>query len=265
MENKKRTYSISKFVSLKNGFLAVVFVLLGFLVNAQESVQNLIIEKDSVFWKAYNECDIATMENFLSADLEFYHDKNGIERGLENLSESLSNGLCKTGKNHLRREVVPNTVNVFPLKDKDSIYGAIITGEHLFYSNESGNSEGKAKFSHLWLLEDGKWKMHRVFSYDHHPAPYTNPKEAISLNPDQLKDFEGNYIMPSKDIIKVEAGKENLELTAMGKTFLLFPDSPNSFFTKDRDLSFSFSKELPHKVTIFEGTNKVAEATLSNN
>lgn len=254
-------------ISSKTRLLAVSFILFSLAVNAQQSVQELILEKDSIFWKAYNECDIATMENFLAKDLEFYHDKNGVEKGAQNLSESLKNGLCQTGKNHLRREAVPNTVTVFPLKDKDSVYGAIISGEHLFFIRKDQNekADGIARFSHLWLLKYGKWKMHRVFSYDHRPAPYTNPKEKISLSPAELKEFEGNYLMPSNDIIKVTAKRENLELTAMGKTFILYPDSDNSFFTEDRDLSFSFTEDMPHKVTIFEGTNKVAEATLSNN
>lgn len=248
-------------------FFAAFTLISAFYLNAQERpVEKTILKNDSIFWKAYNECDIATMENFLAADLEFYHDKNGTEKGAQNLSESLKNGLCKTGKNNIRREAVPNTVHVFPLKDKDSVYGAVITGEHLFYeSNNDRQAEGIAKFYHLWLLKDGKWKMHRIFSYDHQPAPYQNSKKEISLSPVQLKTFEGNYIMPSNDIIKVRASEKNLELTAMGKTFILYPDSSNNFFTRDRDLSFSFTKDSPHKVTIFEGANKVAEATFSNN
>ncbi len=235
-------------------------------MNAQEkSVEKTILEKDSIFWKAYNDCDLAGMEKFLAADLEFYHDKNGIVKSSKSLNESIKNGLCGTGKNQLRREAIPESLAVYPLKDKDSVYGAMITGEHLFYvaDGKTEKAEGKAKFSNLWLFKDGKWKMHRIFSYDHQPAPYTNPKKKISLSPVQLKEFEGNYLMPSNDIIKVTAQKENLELTAMGKTFILYPDSANSFFTKDRDLSFSFTEEIPRKVSIFEGNNKVAEATIT--
>lgn len=264
MEHTSNKYSNSRSFFLKNGLLAAILIFSGIMVNAQQSIQNVILEKDASFWKAYNACDVATMEKFLATDLEFYHDRNGFQKGAQNLIESLEKGLCSTGNNHLRREAVPNTVNVFPLKDKDSVYGAIISGEHLFYDNEEGKAAGKAKFSHLWLLKDGKWKMHRVFSYNHQPAPYTNPKEKISLSPEELKEFEGNYLMPSNDIIKVKAQAANLELTAMGKTFVLYPDSKSSFFTEDRDLSFSFTEDIPHKVTIFEGDNKVAEATLSN-
>ena len=242
------------------------FLFSVFSMNAQErTLEKIILEKDSIFWKAYNECDIAVMENFLSADLEFYHDTNGFVPGEKNLVESLNRGLCKTGINSLRREAVPNTVEVFPLKDKDSVYGAIITGEHIFYKSgdPSEKAEGTAQFFHLWLLKDGKWKMHRVFSYNHELPGYVSQKTKISLTPTQLKQFEGNYLMPSQDTITVKALKDRLELKAMGKTFVLFPESRYRFFTEERDLTFSFTKEMPQKVTIFEGDNKVAEATIS--
>ncbi len=252
---------------IKRSILLIAFLLASVVaMNAQKkTVEETILEKDSIFWTAYNECDIPLMNNFLADDIEFYHDKSGIENGSKNLNEGLKNGLCKTGKNHLRREAVPGTVSVFQLKDKNEVYGAIITGEHLFYivNDKTGKADGKAKFSHLWLLKEGQWKMHRVFSYDHGPIPYNNPKENVSLDMAQLKKFAGRYIMPSKDVIMVKVVEEKLELEAMGKTFIIYPESDNDFFTKERDLTFSFSKELPRTLSIFEGTNKVAEATLT--
>jgi hypothetical protein len=53
------------------------------------------------------------------------------------------------------------------------VYGAVMTGEHLFYLREPGKAEfpdGRARFAHLWLLKDGAWRMARVLSYDHGPA-----------------------------------------------------------------------------------------------
>jgi hypothetical protein len=58
-------------------------------------------------------------------------------------------------------------------------YGAILTGEHVFYILEKGKSErldGLAKFTHVWRFKDNEWKMHRVLSYDHGPAPYINKR-----------------------------------------------------------------------------------------
>lgn len=250
---------------IKKGILILLASMTSILVmKAQEkSTEDIILEMDSVFWKAYNECSIKEMNNFLAEDLEFYHDNGGVEIGRKNLNDGLQNGLCKTGKNHLRREAVEGSIAVFPLKDKDMVYGAIITGEHLFYQaqDKSEIPEGQAKFSHLWLLKEGQWKMHRVYSYDHRPVEFKNSKKAVSISMDELNKFSGKYFMPGNEIILVRAGENNLELEAMGKTFILYPESQYNFFTKDRDLSFSFSEEDPVKVRIFEGEKMVAEAT----
>jgi hypothetical protein len=42
-------------------------------------------------------------------------------------------------------------------------------GEHNFYVTEKGveKLEGRAKFTHIWLLTKDGWKMSRVLSFDH--------------------------------------------------------------------------------------------------
>lgn len=246
-------------------FLLFCFFFSFGIANAQEqSLSNLITQKDATFWKAYNTCDISGMNAYLAEDIEFYHDKGGITKGRKNLNDGLRQGLCKSGKNRLRREAVPGSVTIFPLKDKDTVYGAIITGEHLFYiaEGESNTPEGQAKFSHLWLKENGDWKMHRVFSFDHRPVSFHNPKKPIELKDKELKELTGQYLTASNDSITVKFNGDNLVLQAMGKTFILYPESKNTFFTKERDLSFSFTNKGLRKLTIFESDNKVAEAIL---
>jgi len=248
----------------RKSLLLFIFCSTGFLYAQEKPLDQLITEKDASFWKAYNACDIAGMEIFLAEDLEFYHDKGGITNGREALSNGLRKGLCSTGKNHLRREAVPGSVSIFPLRNKDSVYGAIITGEHLFYivDDESEKLDGQAKFSHLWLNKNGEWKMHRVFSFDHGPAVYNNLKQPITLTEEKLKEFTGQYLTASNDPIKVDLIRGHLELQALGKTFILLPENEHSFFTEDRDLTFTFSKKAPRKLTIFESDNKVEEAML---
>ncbi len=61
---------------------------------------------------------------------------------------------------------------MFPLRCGDALYGAIMTGEHRFHVRAPGRPEaldGVAKFTHLWLLQDGGWKLARVLSFDHGP------------------------------------------------------------------------------------------------
>ena len=143
----------------------------------QQKLEATIFFKDSLFWTAYNNCDIPKFQEFFSNDVEFYHDKGGITNGLENLAMSMKKNLCSNENFRLRREEVAGTVKVFPLQQSNSIYGAIISGSHEFYINEKGKKErldGLAKFTHVWLLKDNVWKMSRILSYDHGPAPLRN-------------------------------------------------------------------------------------------
>ncbi|HET7746293.1 MAG TPA: nuclear transport factor 2 family protein [Vicinamibacteria bacterium] len=132
-----------------------------------------VLEKDALFWKAYNACDVPGMLEHFTEDLEFYHDKGGAILGLAALRERTRTGLCGNAASRLRREAVEGTVRVFPLANAGVVYGAILSGEHVFYVTEKGRPEfldGRARFTHLWLKTDAGWKMARVLSYDHGPA-----------------------------------------------------------------------------------------------
>ena len=140
---------------------------------ANETLTKTITVKDSTFWAAYNNCDIAGMQQYLTDDVEFYHDKGGITIGKEKLITTIKNNLCSNPNFGLRREAVKHSVHVYPLMNNGAMYGAIISGEHVFYILEKGKPErldGQAKFTHLWLLKDNIWKTSRILSYDHRPA-----------------------------------------------------------------------------------------------
>ncbi|MBC3935763.1 hypothetical protein H8K47_10365 [Undibacterium sp. CY7W] len=52
----------------------------------------------------------------------------------------------------------------------NDVYGAIVSGDHEFYSTKAGNIVNKtfrSSFTHLLLLKDGIWKIARIYSYDH--------------------------------------------------------------------------------------------------
>ena len=128
-------------------------------------------ERDDAFWKAYNACDTAAFRGFFRADVEFYHDRGGPTIGLDALDAALAKNLCGGG-NRLRREEVAGTVRWSILRSGDSIYGAVVAGEHLFYVRPPDKPEfldGRARFVSLWLLEGGAWKMARLLSFDHGP------------------------------------------------------------------------------------------------
>ena len=99
--------------------------------------------------------------------------RGGITLGVQKLALSLKNNLCSNSDYRVRREAIKESVKIFPLQNNGVMYGAVLSGEHFFYVLEKGKEErrdGKAKFTHLWLLKDGVWKMTRILSYDHGPA-----------------------------------------------------------------------------------------------
>ncbi|MGN6508706.1 MAG: nuclear transport factor 2 family protein [Chitinophaga sp.] len=232
-------------------FACIVCALSTTAQDNSEQLTQLILKKDSLFWHAYNTCDTKASAAFFSDDVEFYHDKGGITLGLTNLVQSLKDGLCKQPDEfRLRREAVPGTVHVFPLSKNDVFYGAVISGEHYFYINQKGKPEyrdGWAKFTHLWLKQNVEWKMTRILSYDHRPAP--NGKIAIGLPQSVLQTYAGKYTGKQSGTLQVDAGQGVLVLTNKGKTFTIYPEKQNIFFMKEREITFEFSQ---NKMTVKE-------------
>lgn len=120
-----------------------------------------IAAMDTALFDAFNRRDQERLAAIFSKDLEFFHDKGG----LSNYEQSLQNTSSMFERNKtLRRQLVPGTMQVYPVKD----YGAIQTAEHKFCNAESGKEEcGVFKFLHIWKRTDGAWKLTRVVSYDH--------------------------------------------------------------------------------------------------
>jgi len=63
-------------------------------------------------------------------------------------------------------------MEVYPLYENNSqvLYGAIQNGSHDFYQQYDGEEAQKtntAKFTHVWIIEKGDWKLKRVLSYNH--------------------------------------------------------------------------------------------------
>jgi len=216
-------------------------------LSAQDNDQQLsatILHKDSLFWQAYNTCDTSAFAKYFADDVEFYHDKGGITLGLADLLGGFNKNLC-TGTFRLRREAVQGSVKVFPLRKDNVIYGAILSGEHIFYVTEQGkpeHAEGLAKFTHLWLLKNGEWKMERVLSYDHGPAPYINKRKETVLAANVLNTYAGKYKGPQSGDANVSVDNGQLTLHIGSKQIPLFAEKEGLFFLKERDLTFEFIK-----------------------
>lgn len=152
------------------GLALALILALPVFAQAQESdLFDILRQKDSeLFKQGFDECDLSVSEKLLSKDLEFYHDKGGIDKGIDTFLKTMREGLCREGSNKIRRHLIEKSLKVFPMFDNGELYGAIQMGQHGF-APEGQQLEGKpARFVHLWLLENGQWKIARVLSYDHH-------------------------------------------------------------------------------------------------
>jgi len=219
--------------------------------NAEEKATKIILQKDSLFWQSYNRCDTSNYSQFFSDDVEFYHDKGGITLGVESMAMTMKKNLCSNSDFRIKREAVKGTEKIYMLRNSGEIYGAIFSGEHLFYVLEKGKEarlDGKANFTHLWLLKDGAWKMSRILSYDHGPAPYINKRKEIKISEDFLNQFVGEYKGAQTGKLIIQKENNLLTFADNNKKSILYPEGQNLFFMKERDITFEFMKNGKDKV-----------------
>lgn len=131
-------------------------------IKSQDELYKTIAALDYELFDAYNHCDLQKFGSMLADDLEFYHDVVGFSRGRQATVEGVKDNIC--GK--VTRELVPGTLEVYPIAN----YGAVEIGVHRFHhpGPENARPVGEAKFIHLWQYKDGKWRVTRVISFDHH-------------------------------------------------------------------------------------------------
>jgi hypothetical protein len=142
---------------------------------SQKELFELLRAKDSLLFDiGFNECDLEQSGALLTDDLEFYHDQGGITASKAEFMQVMRSGICGGGKYTSRRELLRESLEVYPLYENGQLYGAIQMGMHRFYERKEDGPEREgstARFTHLWLLEDGAWKIKRVLSYDHQAPP----------------------------------------------------------------------------------------------
>lgn len=129
--------------------------------DTQTELYQEIVRQDAAAFDAFNAHDLETLKTFFAEDLEFYHDQDGLISYAQFLEGSTR---LFEADNGLRRDLVPDTVRVFPVPG----YGAIQIGAHRFCHDENGRQDcGVFGFTHVWHEQDGRWRMTRVLSYDH--------------------------------------------------------------------------------------------------
>jgi hypothetical protein len=126
-----------------------------------------IARLDSEMFDAFNHCDqpgqLDKYASYFDPNVEFYHDNGGVTWTREAMISNTRKHVC----GNFRRELVPGTLKVVPVKD----FGAIATGSHTFCQFSSNKCEGIAEFTIIWRLRDGAWQATRTLSYGHRAAP----------------------------------------------------------------------------------------------
>ena len=122
-----------------------------------QELYNTIAHMDSVYFNAYNTCDMAKQAELYSDSLEFYHDKGGLQTSKQAVLEALKKNIC--GK--VTRVLVKGSIEVYPIAG----FGAVEIGLHRFINHQESELPSKPdKFIMVWRYKNDKWQITRVIS-----------------------------------------------------------------------------------------------------
>ncbi|MGY8914208.1 MAG: serine hydrolase [Flavobacteriales bacterium] len=161
-------------------------------------------KQDSIFFeKGFNQCDLSYLEEHIAKDLKFYHDQGGFQ-DRKMFFENTRKYICSSPDKKPIRKVDETSLELFPLYNNGKLYGAIQKGVHHFYIRENGKvgfPTSTARFTHVWLLEQGVWKLGESLSYDHHdPQP-------IEEQADEIEQLLIDNKVPALGLGIIEDGK----------------------------------------------------------
>ncbi|MCF8425194.1 MAG: class A beta-lactamase-related serine hydrolase [Bacteroidia bacterium] len=180
-------------------------------VEKNTELYKTILSKDSLLFEVgFNTCDLKQIEILLSEKFEFFHDKDSISNKNEFL-EKLRNGLCKSPTTYQsRRELILESLQIYPLYKNKVLYGAIQTGNHKFYETVGGKKEtyaSSANFTHVWLLENGIWKLTKSLSYNHQDNNFSNYQSSIFDKDAEIEKWLKENKVPTLGIGVIKDGK----------------------------------------------------------
>jgi hypothetical protein len=158
MRNLKQVFSI---------FIIPILILCNVNCLGQENIYkyvpqskelyNTIVHMDSVYFNAYNKCDMETQARIYSDSIEFYHDKGGLMKSKKDLLDAIKKNIC--GK--VTRVLVPGSIEVYPIPG----FGAVEIALHRFINHEEGDALSKPdKFIVVWQQKNDNWQITRVIS-----------------------------------------------------------------------------------------------------
>ena len=186
-------------------------------------------KQDSLFFeRGFNQCDLDYLESNIAKDLIFYHDQSGIQ-SREIFIENTKKYICGDTTKKPIRKVIEESLEVFPMYNNGVLYGAIQSGIHDFYIREKNKADihtSRAKFTHLYLLENGIWLLKEVLSFDHNEPSKTKSQNTFE------KEIENLLIQENVPVLGlgiIENGKLK-QIKVLGNIDKGIPASYNSIF-----------------------------------
>lgn len=180
-------------------------------VEADSELYTAILKQDSLLFDVgFNTCNIKQFEELLREDFKFFHDKDSISDKSKFIA-SLRNGLCISPTTYQsRRELLQESTGIYPLYKGKNLYGAIQVGVHQFYETVAGKSErfaSIAKFTHVWLLKNGVWKLANSLSYDHQAESKKENADSIFHHDEAIEKWLKEIKVPALGLGIIKAGK----------------------------------------------------------
>lgn len=240
--------------------LTFVFINVHLHAQSQDKLYSQIRQADSLFFSALNNCDLEKYQSFLADDFESYHDKAGLT---ESRTKEMADIKIFCGeqrqRQHLRRELIKGTLKVYPVNN----FGAIETGEHVFYLQINDGTEklvAQARYTLVWKMENEMWRISRNLSYDHQPLG------KVKLSTEILDRYNGNY-QASDRIINIKREHNILRITdindgKVGWSAEILPETENKFYLNYENAQVEFVRQGKKvvKLVIYENGKKLEEA-----
>ena len=159
-------------------FLAFFFALFLFSLTTSAKAQvaensalfKTVMTLDSqLFNEGFNHCRLDVTARLSDENLQFFHDKSGMQNRAEFLL-AMKNNVCGNPEGRPVRTLLAGSTEIFALENNGVLYGAVQQGEHRFHLKGSDTEQAgftDAKFTHVWLLKNGKWYLKSAISFDH--------------------------------------------------------------------------------------------------
>jgi Domain of unknown function (DUF4440) len=122
-----------------------------------QELYNTIVHMDSVYFNAYNTCDMDKQAAIYADSIEFYHDGSGLQTSKKMLLAAIKENIC--GK--VTRVLIKGSIEVYQIPN----FGAVEIGLHRFINHaENNNLSRPDKFIVIWRHNNDQWQITRVIS-----------------------------------------------------------------------------------------------------